>query len=216
MDNLARRLPQGEVLEQTGVVVRRADAELRVRTDDGDFSAKRAVSCLVQPELGDRVLVACLPSGVCYVLAVLERDRGAATTVAVEGDLHVQIASGRFSVAAQHGVSLVSAKDMALVSAELDVHAVDGNVSLDRLTYLGRLVRAEVEKVKLLGVSLESVLDRLSQRVKRAYRRVEELDQLRARNVDYEAEQAMSLHARTALVTAETLVKVDGEQIHLG
>jgi hypothetical protein len=216
MDNLARKLASGEVLEQTGTIVRQAGALLRVRTADGDLSAKRAVSCLVQPEPGDRVLVACLPTGACYVLAVLEREPGVATSVAVDGDLQIQLAAGRFTVAAQQGVSLVSAKDMELVSAELDVHAVDGNVSLDRLTFLGRLVRAEVERVKLVAGSFESVLDRLSQRVKRAYRRVTELDQLRARNVDYEAEQAMSLHARNALVTAETLVKVDGEQIHLG
>jgi transglutaminase/protease-like cytokinesis protein 3 len=60
------------------------------------------------------------------------------------------------------------------------------------------------------------VLERWSQKVKRAYRKVEQIDELRAQNIDYSADQTMSLHSENALVTAEGLVKVDGEQIHLG
>ena len=68
----------------------------------------------------------------------------------------------------------------------------------------------------LVTETLDSVLDRFSQRVKRSYRTVEETDQLKAERIDYTASSTMSLHGENALVTAEQLVKVDGEQIHLG
>ncbi len=45
---------------------------------------------------------------------------------------------------------------------------------------------------------------------------MEELDQVKAEHIDYAASASMSLHAQNALVTAEELVKVDGEQIHVG
>jgi hypothetical protein len=225
MDNLARKLElelelerweQGGLVQQVGTVVRAEGVAVRVRTETGEYGARRAVSCLVQPELDDEVLVACRASGACYVLAVLEREPGAATTLQVEGDLQVQVPAGSFGVAAQEGVSVVSAKDTTLVSGRIDVRAVEGSVALERLTYWGRVIRSEVEKIKLLAGSFDSVLERWSQKVKRAYRNVEQLDQLRAQSIDYRADKTMSLHAGNALVTAEELVKIDGEQIHLG
>ena len=216
MDNLARKLAGDEVVQQLGTVVREAGRELRVRTETGEYLAKRAVSCLVQPEVGDEVLVAARATGACYVLAVLEREPGAATELSVDGDLRIKVPAGRFAVAAQQGMSFVSAEELAIASGRVDVRAVEGSVAVERLTYWGRLVQSEIEKVKLIAGSLDAVLDRWSQKVKRVYRRVEETDQLRAGNVDYVADKTMSLHAENALVTAKEIVKVDGEQILLG
>jgi Protein of unknown function (DUF3540) len=51
----------------------------------------------------------------------------------------------------------------------------------------------------------------------RSYRTVTEMDQLRAERIDHvAAEQAMNLRGKDTLMTAERLVKVDGEQIHMG
>jgi hypothetical protein len=64
--------------------------------------------------------------------------------------------------------------------------------------------------------SCDSVFDRLLQRVKRSYRFVEEHDQVRAAQIDYVAQNNASLRGENTLITAKDLVKVDGEQIHLG
>ena len=52
--------------------------------------------------------------------------------------------------------------------------------------------------------------------VGRVRRTVEELDHVRAEQIDYAAKKTMSLHGDNAIVTANELVKVDGEQIHVG
>ncbi len=75
-----------------------------VETDSGEYRAKRALSCLVEPTAGDFVLVASHPAGASYVLAVLERDAGAATQLSVDGDLNVCLAGGKFTVAAREGI----------------------------------------------------------------------------------------------------------------
>jgi hypothetical protein len=216
MDNLARKLDASEALQQTGTVVRAAGEGYGVRTASGDHVAKRAASCLVEPALGDYVLVATLATGACYLLAVLERSDGARTQLVVDGDLSLKLPSGRFEVAAQEGVSLISPQDVSVVSGTLRINAVEGNVVVQRLSYLGRQLRSEVEKIKLVATSLDSVLERWSQKVQRAYRTVTEFDQVRAQRIDYRAEKAMNLHAQNAVVTAEELVKIDGDQIHLG
>jgi len=63
---------------------------------------------------------------------------------------------------------------------------------------------------------LKQYRHRFSQRVKNAYRRVEGMDQLRAQHIDHAADKTMSLRGENTLMTAKQLVKVDGEQIHMG
>ena len=45
---------------------------------------------------------------------------------------------------------------------------------------------------------------------------VEELDHVRAEQIDYAVEKRLSLHGENALITAQHLAKVEGDQIHLG
>ena len=205
------------VVEETGrVLALRPDGTVLVRTPSGTHEAERAVSCLVAAEVDDLVLVTRSPREGAFVLAVLRRESGAATTVAIAGDLDVRLGAGRFRVAAQEGVDLLSARDVSVVAGGLRVNAGEGNVVLKTLSFLGEAVGAEIDRIKLLGGRFDAVLDRFSQRVQRSYRTVAETDHLRAQRIDHTAEKTMSLHAEHTLVTGDELVKVDSEQIHLG
>lgn len=225
MNNLARKIHNDvvpspdvdRVVEETGrIVALRQDGAAVVRTATGEHEARRAVSCLVAAEVDDLVLVARSSREGAFVLAVLARDPAAGTTVAVAGDLDVRLTSGRLRVAAQEGVDLIVARDVNVAAGGLRVNAAEGHVVLQSLSFLGDVVRAEIDAVKLLAGRFDAVVERLSQRVQRSYRTVTETDQVRAQRIDYTAEKTMSLHAEHALVTAEELVKVDAEQIHLG
>jgi Protein of unknown function (DUF3540) len=217
MNNLARKLDNEALSQEIGRIAGARDGGLfAVYVEGGEYRAKRAVSCLIEPEVGDTVALLTTQSGACYVTAVLEREAGAAGRIVADGDLEIQLRAGHFSVAAQEGVNLLSSKGVAIVAGSLRVNAQEGNVVLERLSFLGAFARAEVEKIKVVAGSLDQVLDRFSQRVKRSFRKVEELDQVKAEHIDYAASSSMSLHAQNALVTAEELVKVDGEQIHVG
>jgi len=216
MDNLARKLDQRDIVQEVGTVTRIDDGAFIVATDTGEHSGKRAVSCLVAPEPGDYVLISTLPTGQTFIIAVLEREEGAGTDIAADGDLRIRLPKGRLSLAAQQGLSLASAKDVSVVAGGLNVNALDGNVALGRLTYVGTYVRCEVERIKTFAGAFDSVLERFSQRVKRSYRTVQEHDQVRAERIDYVANKTLRLHGDSTLMTAKQLVKVDGEQIHLG
>jgi hypothetical protein len=225
MNNLVRKIrrdvvsspDEGRVVEETGrVLAMGEEGAVLVRTASGDHQARRAVSCLVAAEVDDLVLVARSPLEGAFVLAVLRRESGAGTTVAVAGDLDVRLTGGRLRLAAQEGVDLLSAREVSVVAGGLRVNAAEGHVVLQSLSFLGDAVSAEIDRVKLFASRLDSVLERFSQRVQRSYRTVVETDQLRAERIDYTADKTMHLHAEHALVTADELVKVDAEQIHLG
>jgi len=216
MNNLARKLDGNRMFEERGEVVRVEEGAFVVKNSNGEYHARRATSCLLEPLLGDVVLVAAAENGDCYVLAILERAAGVAGEISYEGDLSVRGRGGRLGLVADEGVDVCSAGDVKVVSGAVHVSAAEGSVVLDQLTYLGSVVKAEIEKAKVFAKSFDSVFERLTQRVKRSYRTVEEYDQLKAKEIDYEAKGAMKLHAENTVMTAEGLVRVDGDQIHLG
>jgi uncharacterized protein involved in type VI secretion and phage assembly len=215
MNATARKLDPSVARQDVATVVATGDA-LEVASPNGRYHARRAESCLLAPEVGDEVLVAFIPGRTPYVLAVLERDARAPARLEVEGDLALHAKKGRVSVASARGLDFATEGDANLVASELRVHAGRGTVALAQLAYVGEAIVAEVTRGTLVAKTLETLADRAIQRLKRAYRFVDELDQLRAQRVDLVAESTLSLRAENALVTAEKLVKLDGDQIHVG
>lgn len=213
--NAAKKLASTETYLDTGTVERILSGKAEVRLRSGTYPARRAKSCLVAPEIGDRVLCASGPDG-RYVLAVLEGRAGAPTRLAADGDLHIQSRGGRVAVSSPHGVDLVSGGDLAMTSAELHVRAGKGSVAVEELGFFGRLVQAEVTKIALAAQEVDTVMTRLTQRAKRVFRFVEEIDQTRAGTVDMRARDLVGIRGENAVIAARVLAKVDGEQIHLG
>ncbi len=215
MNNLARNLNSDDVVQEVGTISCVEPGRLTVRTCSGDYSAKRATSCLLKPMIDDMVLVATLPQGRCYVLAVLERE-DAAAEICVEGDLSLNLPNGKLTMSAQEGIDMISRDQIDLATQRFSLNALEGNIVFQKLSYLGRFLQSEVDKVKSFATTVDSVFERLSQRVKRSYRTVEDFDQLRAERVDYRAKKTMNLHGQNTIMTAKELVKLDAEQIHVG
>jgi hypothetical protein len=217
MSVAARRINPSLITEESGSITNRKGDELTVELGSGVVVAKRAFSCLVEPLEGDRVLVAVEASGRAYVLAVLERTREAAkTTLRVDGDLEIRTPMGSCSIAAQDGVRIASPGEVSLTSGDLTVNTLRGKVVMEKLAFVGQWVQGEIGKLRVLAESVDSVVTRVSERVTRSYRTVDEIDQVKAGQIDYTAKEQIRMHAKNTIVTSDNLVKVDGDQIHFG
>ena len=179
-------------------VLARQDALITLSREGERVTACRAVSCLVEPEPGDLVLLGGAASRL-YVLAVLERAGGAPVCLAVAGDMEIA-AGGR----------------LALRSEALDVAATTGAVTVGALSLAGGKVSVRFGAMTLVADAIESLVTRLMTRAKRSYRFVEESEQLRAADIDYRAEGHLHLRGETSTVQARVLVKMDANQIHMG
>jgi hypothetical protein len=199
----------GEVESKTG------DA-FAVDTADGPVEALRAVSCLVEPEIGDRVLVAGPEHGELYVLAVLARPGGQPLHMKLSGDVALGVAKGQLTLAADEGLHLASAKDLSITSPELRIRAEQSHLVMDRITHVGSRLLSHARRIKLVADVIDTFTERLSQRVKRSYRFIDEMDYTRAKEIDQAAEGNISIRGENTLTTARRLVKIDGEQIHVG
>ena len=214
MQSAAKKLDHRQVYQEIGVVVRASDL-VEVDTTTGRVHARRATSCLVAPVEGDRVLLAIEERGDAFVLAVLERPEGTRTTLALEGDVTLR-ASKRLSLSAEETVDVVAGKSVRLAGGAIELTALATRVSTHALTVVSEAAAAALGRVKLVAKSIDSMMDRLTQRAKRAFRFVEGTEQVRARHIDYAASEIANLRGETTVVTARDLVKVNGEQIHVG
>jgi hypothetical protein len=187
-----------------------------VHTSESRHHALRALSCLVAPKIGDLVAVLTSATDTSYVIAVLERTDGDAVRLSVPGDVTLEAASGSLDVRARDGVKVTGGKSIGLASPRLSVHAGAGDVTVSRLDFLGTTLRAQVDRVDLLGRVMTKVVEHVRETVVRSFRSVTELDQLRAARIDYAAEQNVAIRGANAVVTAQELVKMDAEQVHIG
>jgi hypothetical protein len=178
-----------------------------------DVMARRAASCLLCPEPGDRVLVALLPDP--YVLAVLERDGSRVAELGLPGDVSL-MAGGRLGLGGHEGVDVTSEGKISLLSRVLEVHAADGRIALERVTAVAKAARAHLEKLDVVAHAYDLVAERIGTRVKRIYRFVEEIDQLRARHLDYRAQDTAQIRGTHTVISAKQVAKIDGEQVHIG
>ena len=163
---------------QTGVVEGAADEYVSVRFGDGRTAlARRATSCLVEPLVGDRVLVA-EEGDLAFLLAILEREAGAATSLSTAGDLEIA-PRGKFVVTAPAGVHLATAHDMTLSATKLEAVADEASLMWKVVRVASRAAIAEIAKIDLVAEQSTSVIGRVFQKAKRVFRSVEETETLR-------------------------------------
>lgn len=216
MDNLARNdLFQPVHQEFAIIAASRQDGTLIVQTHRGRYEARKAVSCLIDPQVGDRVLLA-LAADTAYILAVLERHRQTALGMNFEGDVHLNVTQGRLKITAQQGIDLASASDVTTTAENININAVKGRFNIHDLFFQSGFLQAQVERVQWLGRFVDTLVDRVSLRAKRIYRTADEFEQVRTGRLDYLVKKLLSFRSRYTIMTAKEDVKVDGERIHIG
>ena len=215
MNQTAPQHSHSELIHESGIVGPASGDALTVKTRSGNYVAKRAASCLLTPRPGDRVALA-RSADEAFVLAVLElAPTSTPQALRIDGDLDLCV-SGRLGIVARHGIELATEQKIATVSHKLDVHAHEVEAALGSTSLVGKVLVSRIERVKQVATRIDQIAERVSQTVDRCYRFVAKHDQLRAETIDQKASQTLTMHAKNSAITADGLLKVDGEQIHLG
>jgi hypothetical protein len=186
-----------------------------VRTSTGaSVDAAVAASCLVRPAEGDLVALLPVPAKGHYIVAILERASGEGLALSAPGGLTVSVPKGRFTVAAE-GIDLVG-KEVALHGQKTTVDAQTLRFSFREMAAFGAEVWLNADTFKLAGRFASAVFESVMVRAARSYRVISELEHMTGRQLSYTVSETVSVHGKNNLVTAEDLVKVDGQQIHVG
>jgi len=208
----------GGIVMATVTAAEAEDGFCEVTSMDGlrTLRCRRAASCLLLPAPGDTVMVAGPHDEALYLIAVVAQADSSQATLAVDGDLRLQSRRGGIAIRGAGAIELQSDTAVATRSPQWTLAAERAQCTVSELDYQGAEVRFSVLVSRFVGRACEVVLDRLHLLTRSSFRITEEVEQVRAGQIDMQASRTLRLHAKNTLVTSKELVKVDAEQIHMG
>ncbi|WP_148715769.1 DUF3540 domain-containing protein [Chitinolyticbacter meiyuanensis] len=167
---------------------------------------RRAASCLLLPEVGDTVLLATAGTQ-HYLVAVIECASHAAR-IQVEGDLVLSSAQG--------AVRIESATALQLEGARFGLNAKEGDVRIEQLRFSGKRWEGAVGTLRRVGQLCETLVDRVMVIAKSSFRRVAQIEQVRAAQLDYEGSARVRIRGKYTAVTGRDVIKAKARQVHIG
>ncbi len=156
------------------------------------IAASLAISCLIQPELGDTVACATNENGEVFILSVLKRLNPDATLL----------------ISSKNPISIDSPY-LNLTATKIEV------VAEEMASNIGMLKRLITHAEDIVG-SLVASYDRIFVRANSSIRRVEELDELSAGHVKIDSPALVEISGEVTTISGEELIKMQGQQIHMG
>ncbi|MFH1983892.1 MAG: DUF3540 domain-containing protein [Pseudomonadota bacterium] len=218
MENLALKTEDIWPSLAYGRVTAKCEEDYTAITPTGPCTALLALSCVVAPEPGDRVLLSQDTGGASHILAVIDRPGGSqqGVTLGFDGPVSVDVKRGGFSVAAETDVTMTARRRITLATAGIDISADTGEVRIGTLSFLGKALTSQIKRVKMVAHAVDAIFRRSVQRMTTSYRYVEEHEEIQSASTRMLVDGTLTLQTQTTLHTAEGHIKIDAEQIHLG
>jgi hypothetical protein len=187
-----------------------------IQTCAGVFTASRAFSCVIRPESGDRVIYSRDEYSHCCILSIIERPTGTDASVSFPGNVNIHANNGSVTIAGDQGLQLASAKSLNMVAGDLNVAAGKGTVNVADILAIANQFTGNISKIRIFADTIDSVAERLSQKLRNSFRMIEGVDHTRAGEVLTTVRNLFSLRSRQAAMLAKKDMKIDAERIHMG
>jgi hypothetical protein len=218
MKNVAERIEPIQPVLECCIVTDEREGQWTVTANNARYKAITAISCLVRPEKNDIVLVSIDHEGRCFILSILERpDREKRpTTLSFEGQVNMEVHNGGLRVSALDGIAFMTPERLAMTSEDLEINALKGEARIEDFSFVGRIFNGQIEKIKVIADTLDSIFRRAVQRFVSSYRYIEEHEEIQSASTRMLVDGTLTMQTQNTVHTAEGHVKIDAEQIHLG
>lgn len=201
--------PAGAMLAQhcVGLVVACDDDGFTIASGSQRMRGRRAVSCLLEPCVGDTVAGLLVAPEELWVVAVLQREDGVAHVLRCHGPTRLQVDGGALTL---------DARELAVAADRFSVHAATARFAVDDTQWIGQKLHFIGSTVKFVGAVFSTVFERVAHFSKSHVRTTEGIDRVQATHIECEAEQLARISGQHLLLNGQDLVKARGGQIHFG
>ena len=200
-----RQSPESVALSNASVVRREGDRYHLLTHGGVVVEARKADGCLLEPELNDLVLASHGTQAGGFILCVLIK----------EGGLSRLTLKGQARVTAEE-LTLSAHRTASLEAPEIRLKGIWAALNFLGIDLAAMNLRSRLENADIAAARVDMKLDRLTQRLRNCFRRVEHLDQTKAGRIRRIVRERFSVKADSASVLAKKNVVVDGEEILLG
>lgn len=177
---------------------------------------KRATSCLVEPQLGDVVLICdCGVGKVGYITAVLQSANEGRGAVKLPGGVTLNSSLNGLDIEARQ-IALKGQQSISLVAPHLELNAAAATVRVSHWKSWSESMESHVVRASLVATSLTSHIGTAVSRIKSSWRKVEGLDEVQTGRSRLLVDGQHKVEAEHVTVKAQGYVRIDGKKIDLG
>ncbi|HLU01692.1 MAG TPA: DUF3540 domain-containing protein [Advenella sp.] len=186
-----------------------------VNCDGVDWVCQQALSCLIEPQVGDQVIISGPDHDRVYLIAVVSRSSEAPVALRVHGDLAIQSINGSVSMHSATQTHLGSADTLVISARHYEQNNESASITVGQMSYAGQEVEVAAGKTTFFSTVIGVMADRINSIARLCFRHVREVDHVRAQTIDYEAEKLTRVHGGYTTLTAQDVMKINGDQIHM-
>lgn len=217
MKNVAQKFELNQPWLEYGNITGFRQENWIVETSNGEIQAKKATSCLVTPEIGDKVLISISSEGDCFILSILDRPKENQNThLSFKGNVNLEASQGKINLIAKKDISLASQNNLSLASNNFYLASNKGKAHIENLSFTGKKLTTSLKKIKMVCVSVEQIFARLTQKLINSFKFVKEHNEVQSNSSRYLVEDTLTVQSKNATHMAEEIITLNGEQIHLG
>lgn len=201
----AAEAPPGLLLAR--VLAVEPEGRIGLAIGDERVWARRALSCLLAPEAGDRVLAA-QADGETFVLAVLDRLLPDVATLGVPEARRVMLAAPDLAVQGEGR--------LALQARETTVEGENVRILAKSFSLVGRLATFVADLLRVSARRSESVTDEMAVQAGARTTRITGTDVSEVGTLVRNVEQVSVETAQSAVMTAKEDLRFDGKRVTVG
>ena len=199
---------RADVLLAVGEVTGCGPAQLRISVNGAEVAARRALSCLVTPELGDRVLAAAEGQR-HFVLSVLERAELRRAELSLPAaDAAMTLAAGEIELSAGRRIRH-KAPEIRLEANTMGLFARSLSLVGNLLNFLGDRLHSSVSQQ-------HTVADQIATKARQRVTVVDGTDVQKIGALSQSVDTTAAITAEAAIVTTRKDLRLDGERISMG
>lgn len=184
-----------------------------VQSESGVFPAKHAASCLLQPEVDDKVLLS-MTDGELYILAILEKS-SQKSKLKFKGDVCLESDAG-LSLSSAKALQLTSLQSVSQIAPEINTLSKKHTLTTEQLSAHSQKMTVKSEQVQAHVKELHGMFERVYQKADQVIRWVETIETLNIGNWVQNIKGTLNSRAKNQVITAKGDIKVDAERIHMG
>jgi hypothetical protein len=187
---------------------------LEILIEGKKLKAKKAFSCLVEPQINDTVICTSDEKGMYYILAILERKDNKRINISFPSDAELNSDNGFININSSKSASIIS-KKINLFSDKAVYKSKEATVAIDEITASGNEIQAGYKTIKTAADLISTFSRQVTEKFK-TYVRSSKNDIVKSDHMTRKSEGLYSVDSKHTIMKSKKSTKIDGDKILMG
>lgn len=206
---------ENEPYVKTATVEEKINGRFIVNFTGGKREAKQAFSCLVTPEVNDRVL--CIEDGEAawHILGIIERPTNTGMNLSFQGNTCIGVNTGTLDIHSKEQLTL-SSENISCISHKSVHKSQEMFLASNSITASGKELHAAFTTVRLISNLINTMARQVIDKFKGYIRHTEAGDMVKAGQITRCTKGLYALDSKYTIMNSQHSTKIDGEKILMG